>query len=606
MSAWRRLDPRVHLAAAIGWAVFVVITLAALAAAQAAAGAVEQRARDDTHRLLTQFAIQVRQTLAQALETRRSVLQATAAQILASSDRDSAGLRRHLDAVQQQFPEFSWLGLADGGGRVIAAAGGRLEGEDVSMLGWFVQGRLQPLLGAAVRPPPGGAGPARVIDLAVPLTRADGRQVGVLGAQLAWAWIDRLQGDLLQSLNASQQLELLVTGQGGLVLVGPPALLGQKLPPAADLSEAGAYQVGQHAGHHDGDGGLGWTVVVRQDTATALASAHAARRWVFFTVLLAGLVAAAAAVAITRLLTRRLGLLAAQAQALQRGQRLALALPPGRDEVSRIGATLAEVLGHLQHEKQALQVLNTELDQRVAERTARIKRLADDARRAAVTRERLRLARELHDTLAHSLMALLTQIRLVRKLRTRLADDELEAELARAEEVAATGLADARTAITAMRRSKVGDDGLGPALQELLARFSERCGVAATLQATPAAAGLANERAETVYRIIEEALRNVERHAGARTVQLSLVERGDDAAGSAGGPTAAGPAAGAGIPERLRLQLVDDGVGFDVAQPRPGHFGLAGMQEQAALIGAQLHISSQRGQGTRLTLDFET
>ena len=223
-----------------------------------------------------------------------------------------------------------------------------------------------------------------------------------------------------------------------------------------------------------------------------------------------------------------------------------------------------------------------------------------------MTRERLRLARDLHDTLAHSLMALLTQIRLVRKLRTRLADDELEAELARAEEVAATGLADARTAITAMRRGKVGDDGLGPALQELLTRFSERCGVAATLQATPAAAGLANERAETVFRIVEEALRNVERHAGAHSVQLSLAERGAGTDGSAAGPTAAEPAAGAGVPERLRLQLVDDGVGFDVAQPRPGHFGLAGMHEQAALIGAQLRISSQHGQGTCLTLDFET
>ena len=605
MSAWRRLDPRQHLAAAIGWAGFVVITLAALAAAQAAAAAIEQRARADSTRLLTQFAIQLRQTLAQALETRRSVLQATATQILASRDHGGAGLRRHLEAVQQQFPEFSWLGLADGSGQVIAAAGGRFEGEDVSMLGWFVQGRLQPLLGAAVRQPPDGAGSTRVIDLAVPLSRVEGQQVGVLGAQLAWGWIDRLQENLLRSLKADQQLELLVTGKGGLVLVGPPALVGQQLPEALDLSQAGAYLVGQHAGHQEGDGGLGWTVVVRQDAATALAPAYAARRWVFFTVLLAGLVAAAAAVAITRLLTRRLGLLALQAQALQRGQRQALALPPGRDEVSRIAATLAEVLGHLQQEKQALQALNTELDQRVAERTARIERLADDARRAAVTRERLRLARELHDTLAHSLMALLTQIRLVRKLRSRLADDELEAELARAEAVAISGLADARTAITAMRSSQLGDDGLGSALQALLARFSERCGLSVTLQATPGAAGLANERAETVFRIVEEALRNIERHAGARTVRLSLAEHGHHPALPSGGQTPADAPAGAGLTERLRMELIDDGIGFDPAQPRPGHFGLAGMHEQAALIGGRLQIDSQPDQGSRITLDFD-
>jgi signal transduction histidine kinase len=603
VSVWRRFDPRLHLAAAIGWAVFSVVALAALVTANVAANEAEARARADTERLLAQYAIQIRQNLAMNLETRRSILQATAAQIVASSDRGSEALRRHLAAVQLQFPEFSWLGVADDRGRVIAAGDGMLEGEDVSMLGWFVQGRLQPLLGAVVQAPQrrdapagdGNAPPARVIDLAVPLMQTAGRNVGVLGAQLSWAWVDRLQSDLLRALNAQQRLDLLVTGEGGIVLVGPSAWLGRQLPADADLSGGGVFQVGQHAEPRAGSGGLGWTVIVRQDAATALAPARAARRTVFLTVLLAGLVSAAAAVAITRVLTRRLELLAAQAQAVQRGQRQALVPPPGRDEVSRIGATLGEVVSHLLQEKQALQALNAELDQRVAERTARIERLADDARRAAVTRERLRLARDLHDTLAHSLMALLTQIRLVRKLRSRLADSELEAELARAEEVAATGLAEARSAIGQMRRGNVGDEGLGSALQELLKRFGERSGVATTLQAEPRAAGLAGERAEAVYRIVEEALRNVERHAQAQAVQLRLT----------GVPAPAGSQPDAGAPEHLRLEIIDDGTGFDPTLPRPGHFGLHGMQEQAALIGARLELISQPGQGTRVVLDFD-
>lgn len=598
MNLLRRLDPRLHLAAAIGWAVFSVVALAALVTANVAAGEAEQRARADADRLLAQFAIQIRQNLAMNLETRRSILQATAAQIVASSDRDAASLRRHLAAVQAQFPEFSWLGVADNSGRVIAAGDGQLVGEDVSMAGWFLQGRLQPLMGAVTQAPmAGGAAPqpTRVIDLAAPLTRADGVTLGVVGAQLSWAWVDRLQGELLQSLNARQQLQLLVTGDGGIVLVGPSPWLGHQLPADADLSAGGSFLVGQHAAHQPGDGGLGWTVTVRQDAATALAPARAAGRTVFLTVLLAGLVSAAAAVAITRVLTRRLEWLSLQAQAVQRGQRRALAVPAGRDEVSRIGATLTEVVDHLQQEKQALQTLNAELDHRVAERTARIERLADDARRAAVTRERLRLARDLHDTLAHSLMALLTQIRLVRKLRSRLADDELEAELARAEEVAATGLADARSAIAQMRRSNVGEDGLGTALQDLLARFRERSGVAATLEAEPRAAGLADERAETVFRIVEEALHNVERHAQARAVRVTLALL----------PARADGPPDAGAPERVRLEIADDGVGFDTAAPRPGHFGLQGMREQAALIGAQFSLVSQPGQGTRIVLSFD-
>lgn len=603
MSLWQRLDPRLHLAAAIGWAVFTVVTLAALVAANLAAGEAESRVRDDTERLLEQFATQVRQALAMNLQTRRSVVQATAAQIVASSDRGNEALRRHLDAVQAQFPEFAWLGVADERGRVTAAAGGVLEGEDVSARPWFESGRAGPFRSGVQQsqvpdpsPSTAAAGPGpRFIDLAVPLTHAGGRNVGVLGARLSWDWFERLQAEVLHSLDTRRRLDLLLTVEDGTVLVGPPDWLGRPLPTPADLSQGGRYLVGRHAASRQADGGLGWAVIVRQDAVTALAPARATRQVVFLSVLLAGLAAAAAAVWATRVLTRRLSVLAEQALGVRSGALQALSVPAGKDEVSRIGATLAEVVGHLQQEKRALQTLNAELDARVAERTARIERLADDARHAAVTRERLRLARDLHDTLAHSLMALLTQIRLVRKLRKRWPEHELEAELARAESVAASGLAEARAAITQMRHNGVRETGLGPALQELLARFRERTGLAATLKADPAAAALASERAETVFRMAEEALHNVERHAQAQTVTLQL------------GPASIveGGSADAGAAPRMRLEIADDGVGFDPAVPRPGHYGLRGIEEQAALIGARFELHSQPGRGTRIVVTFD-
>ena len=433
MTALQRFDPRLHLAAAIGWSVFVLVTLAALAAEAA-----ERRARDDAARLLAQFATQIRHALGMNLQTRRLIVQATAAQIVASNDRGSDALRRHLEAVQAQFPEFAWLGVVDERGRVVAASGGGLQGEDV----------------------------------------------------------------------------------------------------------------------------------------------------------VAGLLAAGAAVLVTRMLTRRLVALAGAAQAVQRGTQRTLAVPAGRDEVSRIGASLAELVGHLQQEKQALLTLNAELDARVAERTARIERLADGARHAAVTRERLRLARDLHDTLAHSLMALLTQIRLVRKLRGRLDMNELGTELGRAEEVAVSGLAEARAAITQMRHGGVRDVGLGAALQELLVRFGERTGVAASLQADPQASGLADERAETVFRIVEEALHNVERHARAQAVSVSIAVQHDGTTDM-------------GMLGRVRVEISDDGTGFDPALPRPGHYGLRGIQEQAALVQARFVLNSQPGAGTRISLEFD-
>ena len=603
VSLWLRLDPRLHLAAAIGWAVFTVVTLAAVVAANLAAGEAESRVRTDSERLLTQFATQVRHALAMNLDTRRSVVRATAAQIVASSDRGNEALRRHLDAVQAQFPEFAWLGVADERGRLTAATGGMLEGEDASAFPWFEKGRTRPFLGdvqqaptlGRLLPPAAGGQPQRFIDLAVPLTHAAGRNVGVLGAKLSWAWVERLQTDLLRSLDTRRALDLLLVAEDGMVLVGPQEWLGRQLSASADLSKGGTYLVGRHAEPKLEEGGLGWAVVVRQDAVTALAPARATRQVVFVSVLLAGLLAAAAAVWATRVLTRRLSALAGQALGVRSGALRTLTVPAGKDEVSRIGAILAEVVGHLQQEKQALQTLNAELDARVIERTARIERLADDARHAAVTRERLRLARDLHDTLAHSLMALLTQIRLVRKLRSRWPESELEAELARAEAVAASGLTEARAAITQMRQSSVRETGLGPALRELLGRFSERTGVAATLRAEPEAAGLADERAEPVFRIAEEALHNVERHALAQGLTLRL--------GVVAVP--AGEPADAGAAQRFCLEITDDGVGFDPAVPRPGHYGLRGIEEQAALIGARLELHSQPGQGTRIVVEFD-
>ncbi|HQQ71647.1 MAG TPA: histidine kinase, partial [Alicycliphilus sp.] len=228
---------------------------------------------------------------------------------------------------------------------------------------------------------------------------------------------------------------------------------------------------------------------------------------------------------------------------------------------------------------------------RVAARTVRIERLAQDARHAAVTRERLRLARGLHDTLAHSLMALLTQIRLMRKLGPRWSREQLDAELAGAEAVAASGLAEARAAIAQMRDAGVHDNGLGPELQALLQRVAERSSVQVEAHINAAAADLVDERAATVLAMAREMLRNVERHAKAHGVTLSLAPQG-------------GPQAGGDEPERWRLTLSDDGCGFDPAAMPEGHFGLIGLREQAQQLGATLHIDSAPGQGCRVQLDF--
>jgi signal transduction histidine kinase len=600
MTFLQRIDPRLHLAAAIGWTVVAVTVVSALLAALLAANLAERHVRSDVERLLTQFASQISDALATNLTTRRLIMQASATQIMAANDRGTDALRAHLDAVQAQFPEFSWLGVADDRGRVVASTGAVLLGANIAERPWFRHGQTASFFGEAHdgallqggAAGQAGAPPPRLVDIAVPLVHADGRHVGVLGGHLSWTWLERLQAGLLAALDTRRQLDVLIVAGDGTVLAGPDAWLGRKLVAGTDLTEGGTHLTGRDT--LSGQDGLHWTVVVRQRAATALAPAYLTHRTVFLVVLLAGLTAAGAAALLTRLLTGRLSSLAEQARAIGRGRQAALAVPAGRDEVSRIGAVLAEVIDSLQAEKRALATLNDELETRVAERSARIERLADEARQAAVTRERLRLARDLHDTLAHSLMTLLTQIRLVRKLRDKLNAEELDEELGRAESVAASGMAEARAAITQMRHNGVRDVGLGAALSELLARFRERCGVATQLWAAPTVAGLAGDHAETVFRIVEEALHNVERHAQAREVSVRLADLG--------APLDA--ASGAGL--RVAVEIVDDGKGFDPEQPRPGHYGLRGIEEQAALIGARFDIVSGAGQGCRLRLVFDT
>ena len=472
------------------------------------------------------------------------------------------------------------------------------QGGDASTLPWFGPGLLAPVPGELetaprwLPDPDGGptASTTRVLSVAVPLRQTTGQTVGVLGAYLSWAWFEARPESIVRTLGPERRLQIFVTADGT-VLLGPPGWPARARGDAAALAEDGTWLVGETRGSGTGGNGLQWHVVVRQPAETALAPARHMRKAIFGIVLAAGLLAAAAAFVATRMLMHRLIRLALDADAVRRGERSALTVPRGRDEIGLIGRALAELVAHLQQEKQSLQRLNSELDARVAERTARIERLAQESRQAAVTRERLRLARDLHDTLSHSLMALLTQIRLVRKLHTRMDAVQIDTELGHAEEVAASGLAEARAAITQMRDGGVRDIGLGAALKELLARFGERSGIEATLDVDAPSAVMVDERAQTLFRIVEEALHNVERHAhaGRVTVVLQHLPQGG----------------GADAPVRVTLELGDDGVGFEPGTAPPGRYGLLGMREQAALIGATLALHSTPGQGTHITLAFD-
>jgi signal transduction histidine kinase len=212
----------------------------------------------------------------------------------------------------------------------------------------------------------------------------------------------------------------------------------------------------------------------------------------------------------------------------------------------------------------------------------RLRRHAATVEQLAISRERNRLARDLHDTLAHSLSAMTVQLEALRAL---LANDP-ESAPAAVEEVLSLsrrGLEDSRKAIQALRTDPVEAMGLAGALRDMLQAFQARNGVPADLTVAGEAIDLTAEEVQAFYRIAEEALNNVERHASARRVMVRLAFGLD----------------------RVDVVIRDDGVGFDPNTVNSDRYGLTGMRERAAIIGATLEVSSHPGGGTEVWCSLE-
>jgi signal transduction histidine kinase len=195
----------------------------------------------------------------------------------------------------------------------------------------------------------------------------------------------------------------------------------------------------------------------------------------------------------------------------------------------------------------------------------------------AISRERNRMARDLHDTLAHSLSALIVQLEALRAL---LANDPVRAEemVDDLSVLARRGLEESRQAIQALRRDPVEVLGLEGALRDMLQSLQIRSGIQATLSVAGEAQDLTAEENRTLYLVAEEALTNVERHASAGNVIARL---------------------GFGL-DRVDLVIEDDGTGFDPHTVGVDRYGLTGMVERANMIGATLEVDSQPGKGTRV------
>lgn len=205
----------------------------------------------------------------------------------------------------------------------------------------------------------------------------------------------------------------------------------------------------------------------------------------------------------------------------------------------------------------------------------------ESTRRALVVQEgeRQRVARELHDEVGQTLTGVMLQ---VEGLAARI-PEELREPLEELRETARSGAEDVRRIVRRLRPEALEDLGLPSALAALATAFAEQSGVAVGRQLEPGVA-LSDQQELVFYRVAQEALTNIARHAAATRVEL-LLSRVDDAA---------------------LLIVRDDGNGLPPASPGAS-YGIRGMRERAMLIGAQLTINRlpERGTEVRLSLPLD-
>jgi len=210
------------------------------------------------------------------------------------------------------------------------------------------------------------------------------------------------------------------------------------------------------------------------------------------------------------------------------------------------------------------------------------RRLASRDRELAVYEERSLLARELHDSIAQSLAFLNLQVQMLEDSLRRDARGEVGEVLGRIREGVQESYDDVRELLTHFRVRVKQEEDIGSALRHMLERFGQQSGLATVFEDGGTGVPLQPESQLQVLHILQEALSNVRKHAGAGRVLLSVRRDAD-----------------------YRFTVSDDGRGFNIAAPAgasEGHIGLRIMQERAQRIGGRIEIHSSDGDGTSVTL----
>ncbi len=341
-----------------------------------------------------------------------------------------------------------------------------------------------------------------------------------------------------------------------------------------------------------------WSVVVRQSESAALAPVRTMeQRFIFF-----GFSSLALALflgwGMARSLIKPIGQLNSAAQSISKGD-LSQPIPQlGGDELGELGRSLDLMRVALKRSLDEIQQLNRNLEAKVIERTRQLEDSYRELGRKEAARgellrkllsaqeeERKRIARELHDETTQSLTGLVMRL----EAATGMVDDaapRIRGLLVDVKNLALRSIDSLHQIIFNLRPAVLDDLGLLPALRWYADHRLRELGIKLRVEVTGEERRLPPQFETALFRVVQEAITNIARHAEARNVVLS-VEYADSI---------------------LTIEIEDDGKGFDVEairlQSDGGRgLGLMGMEERITLLGGKLHIESQPGRGTHITVE---
>lgn len=215
----------------------------------------------------------------------------------------------------------------------------------------------------------------------------------------------------------------------------------------------------------------------------------------------------------------------------------------------------------------------------VERRADEAERTKDEAAQHRAMQERLRIARELHDSLTHSISVIQVQAGVAEHL-ARKRGEEVPPVLLAIQEAGADAARELRATLSVLRSTSDGDSSGLCQLDGLVAR-ARAAGLPVTVTVTGAQRPLPPDVDQAAYRIVQEALTNVSRHAGQAAARVRLQY----------------------TPDALTVQVEDDGTG-NGTRPAGTGLGLIGMRERVSALGDRLHAGTRDGGGFRVSAEF--